>query len=254
MKKLFGIILFLFFCRTATAQIVLALLFGDKLNTGKLEFGLVTSPTWTNITGINGDTRSGFNLGIYFNIKPDNRFFLHIEGIGKGTFGSEHIPVYAIENDTLNSLFADGSVERKVQSFSMPVLVRYRINPHFFAEAGIQPNMRLNAKDIFSAKVNDSYLDYTIKTTDQFTLLDFGVAGGLFYKFRKDKRSMGMGIRYFQGLTDTYKTKDGNQVNTAWVLNITIPIGTGKSNAAAAGQTNTSQKMISNAAAASPDM
>jgi hypothetical protein len=79
--------------------------------------------------------------------------------------------------------------------------------------------------------VNDNELSYTTTISDQVALLDFGVAGGLFYKFKKDKRSMGIGIRYFQGLTDILPSTAGNQANSAWQLNITIPIGAGKVNA-----------------------
>jgi len=104
------------------------------------------------------------------------------------------------------------------------------MTPKFFIEAGIQPDMMLKSKDIFTTKVNDNELTYTTVISDQVALLDFGVAGGLFYKFRKDKRSMGIGIRYFQGLTYILPTTAGNQVNSAWQLNITIPIGAGKVN------------------------
>ena len=58
--------------------------------------------------------------------------------------------------------------------------------------------------------------------------LDFGLTGGLFYKFRKDKRSMGLGIRYFQGLTDILTANNGTQMNVAWQIIVTIPIGAGK--------------------------
>jgi hypothetical protein len=54
-------------------------------------------------------------------------------------------------------------------------------------------------------------------------------AGGLFYKFRKDKRSMGIGIRYFQGLTDILPSTDGKQVNSALQLNVTIRSARAKS-------------------------
>ncbi|HYV53604.1 MAG TPA: hypothetical protein VE933_03350, partial [Chitinophagaceae bacterium] len=51
------------------------------------------------------------------------------------------------------------------------------------------------------------------------------------YKFRKDKRGMGIGIRYFKGLTDILPSTTGTQVNSALQLNVTIPIGAGKVNA-----------------------
>ena len=56
----------------------------------------------------------------------------------------------------------------------MPVLLRYRLSKLFFAEAGVQTNMRLKVHDIYHADIDGSELDYTVKTTDNFTLLDVG--------------------------------------------------------------------------------
>jgi hypothetical protein len=56
------------------------------------------------------------------------------------------------------------------------------------------------------------------------------VAGGLFYKFRKDKRSMGL-VYDISGIIDILPSTTGNQVNSAWQLTITIPSGAGKVNA-----------------------
>jgi outer membrane protein with beta-barrel domain len=231
MKKTASIVLATCLCNLTYAQVVIALLFGDKLNTGSLEFGIVVAPGSTDISNIVSKRRENLSLGIYFNIHPDKKFFFHIEGIAKGSFGAESLTPYPVGNDTLNDLFANSSVERKIKAFSLPILGRYAITPKLFVEAGIQPDMLLKSKDIFTTKVNDNELTYETVISDQVALLDFGVAGGLFYKFRKDKRSMGIGIRYFQGLTDILPATTGNQANNSWQLNITIPIGAGKVNA-----------------------
>jgi len=230
MKKAICLLLISVLWRAVPAQVVIALLFGDKLNTNQLEFGIVVTPVWTNISNIDGQRRDGLDLGIYFNIHPEKRFFLHIEGIAKGALGAKGLKPYPLGSDTLDALFSTGLVERKIKAFSLPVLGRYAITPKFFAEAGIQPNMMLKTRDMFRSKVNGDELEYTVNSSDEITLLDFGVDAGLFYKFSKDKRSMGIGLRYFQGLTDMQKTY-GTQLNSAWQLNITIPIGAGKVNA-----------------------
>jgi hypothetical protein len=235
MKKLAGIILLTIFCKIATAQVIIALLFGEKLNTGKVEFGLVVAPGITDISDIESDKRNGLNLGLYFNIRPDKKFFLYVEGTAKGSFGAKGMIPYSLGSDTLDHLFASGSVERKIKAFGLPVMGRYTITPKFFVDAGIQADMMLSAKDIFKTKINDNDLEYTVKTSDIVTLLDFGLIGGLHYKFSKDKRSMGIGIRYFQGLTDILKTTPGTQVNFAWQLVISIPVGVGKSTSTSPG-------------------
>jgi hypothetical protein len=228
MKKLAGVMVMAALCNIATGQVIIALLFGEKLNTGKVEFGLVGGPTLTNISNIESDKRTGFNLGLYFNIRPDKKLFLHIEGTAKGVFGAKGIIPYSTGNDTLDHLFGSGSVERKIKAFGLPIMGRYAVTPKLFVEAGIQTDMMLKSKDIFTAKVNDNELEYTRIISDQVPLLDFGLLAGVHYKFSKDKRSMGIGVRYFQGLTDILTSIPGTQANVVWQLVISIPVGTGK--------------------------
>jgi len=232
MKRIICFLFAVAVCRNiTTGQVLIAVLFGKKLNTGKLEFGLVVTPQLTGISNIIAERRDGLCLGIYFNIRPDRKFFIHAEGIAKGAFGAEKLIPYPTGSDSLDQLFSTGTVERKIKAFSMPVLVRYTVTTKFFLEAGIQPNMMLSAKDFFRADVNGSELEYTNKISEQVTLLDFGMAAGLHYKFRNDKRSMGVGVRFYQGFTDILSETNGKQVNTAWQFVFTIPIGVGKSSA-----------------------
>jgi outer membrane protein with beta-barrel domain len=231
MKKLIGLLLLSFICTVSKSQIVIALLFGDKLNKGKLEFGLVVSEGLTNITDIQAKAKAGLNLGIYLNFNPTKKIYLHIEGTAKGSFGAKDIAPYPIGNDSLDALLSTGTVLRKIQGFSMPVLVRYRITKLFSAEAGIQPNMRLKAHDIFKSTVNENDLEYTKNVKDEYTWLDLCVTGGVFFKFKDEKRSMGLGIRYLHGVTDIYKTKPGSQVHSAVYFSVTIPVGVGKAQA-----------------------
>lgn len=229
MRKISYLLLLLLMQQTMHAQIVIALLFGDKLNSGALEFGITVGPSLTNITNIQCDPKAGLNLGLYFNIRINDRLFIHPEGIAKGSFGARRIMPYATGNDSLDQLFSGGDVERKIGSLSLPVLLRYNISGKWFVEAGPQADILLKPKDIFTAKVNDNDLTYTTGIRDEITWFDFGLAAGLIYKLKKDK-GMGLGLRYYYGLTDIQKHIQGTQRNTVWQLNVTIPIGAGKAN------------------------
>jgi len=224
-KKLFTFVSLFLFVGTARSQIIVALLFGDKLNTGTLEFGLVASPAITNITNSASESRSGFNLGLFFNIHPEKKFFIHLELTAKGALGAENIAPYSTGNDSLDRLFNEGSVERIIKSFNVTPLGRYAFSKQFFVDGGFQTNLMFKPKDVFHSTVNDNDLEYSIKIDEQITRLDFCLAGGLFYKFRPDRRSMGIGIRYVHGLTDINKLQTGTQANTAWMATFTIPVG-----------------------------
>jgi hypothetical protein len=225
MKKVFFLFLMIAFCGAAQGQIIIALLFGDKLNSGKLEFGLVLSPTFTNITNIESDYRGGLTLGMFFNIRPDRKLFIHVDLIPKSSFGAKNIPPYSVGNDSLDNLFASGSVERIIKTVNMSVLARYTITPHFFIDAGIQPDLLYKPRDYFTVDHDGNELQYTKNIEDQFTRLDFQVAGGLFYRFKLEAGSMGIGMRYTHGITDIDKVVPGIQASSAWQFSLTIPIG-----------------------------
>jgi hypothetical protein len=225
MKKLFIILLFAGYTNAVHSQIIIALLFGEKLNSGKLEFGLVLSPAITNLTNTGGEYRGALNLGMFFNVRPDKKFFLHAELTPKSSIGAKNINPYSLGNDSIDKFFKEGSVERIIKTMGVTLLGRYAISSKFFADAGFQPDLLYKERDIFESTYNDNELQYTQKLEDKFTRLNLQVAAGLFYKFKPDKGSMGIGLRYLHGLIDIDKLLAGTQVNTCWQLNITIPIG-----------------------------
>jgi hypothetical protein len=220
----------------ANSQVMIALLFGDKLNSGKLEFGLAVSPSLTNITNIDGEARPGLTLGLYFNFKISEKFYIYAEGIAKGALGTKNLLPYSTGNDTLDQIFADGKVEREINSFGMPLMARYRIRKNLFVDGGVQANWMTKCIDKFDADVDGNDIDYTIKVNDQISTLDFGLTAGVHYKFKDDRKSMGVGVRYYQGLTDIMKYAEGNQSNTAWNFMLTIPVGAGKSSSSTSGK------------------
>jgi len=224
-KKLTASVLMFLIASSVRSQIIIALLFGDKLNTGTLEFGLVVTPILTNLTNTESNYRSALNLGLYFNIHPEKKLFLHLELTAKGKLGAKNIAPYPTGNDSLDVLFSEGSVERIIKGFNVILVGRYALSQHVLLDAGIQPDLMFKPKDIFKSTINDNDLEYSVRIDDHITRLDFGVTGGLFYKFKPDRKSMGMGLRYVYGLTDIDKVHPGIQANSAWMLSITIPVG-----------------------------
>jgi hypothetical protein len=229
MKKYCIIFLLLFGYQAASSQVIIALVFGDKLNTGKLEFGLMTGPAYTGLSNTASNSKFGFNLGLYFNYKLNDRWFLHPEMLPKVSFGAKDIPVYSTGDPNLDILYKGGSVTRNIKAMSVPLLVRYRIAGSFYAEAGPQFDLITQVKDVFTTTVNDNELEYTIKVKDQFTRLDAGYALGLAYRLHPGISGVTLGVRYYGGLTDIMKSMQGTQVNSSWNFNVYIPIGASKS-------------------------
>ena len=90
-----------FLVTQASSQVIIALLFGEKLNKGQMEFGLMLSPTFCNITNIESETRTAFGLSLYLTFKQSENLFFKVEASPKAVFGAQGIPAYAtaIEKD-----------------------------------------------------------------------------------------------------------------------------------------------------------
>lgn len=227
MRKILCLALLTGMCYTASSQVIIALLFGKKLNTDKLEFGLVVSPVYSTISNVGGKYKSGVNLSLYFNVKLNENLFFHPEASPKASFGSKEIEPYSIGDAAIDSVFADGgTVKRKLKAMSVPLLMRYRIKGLLFAEAGPQIDWIIKSRDVFEKKMDDNSFSYTNKIGSKVANFQVGVAAGLEYKFRHDK-GMGLGIRYYYGLTDVMKDISASH-SSVWMINIGIPIGTGK--------------------------
>jgi len=213
----------------AHSQVLIALLFGKKLNTDKMEFGLMLSPTLSNLTNMDCKPRLGLGIALYFNIKLSQNFFFHPELSPKAVFGAKDITPYATGTPSVDGIYlnnTDASVQRTIKGMSMPLLMRYRIKGLLFAELGPQADLMFQPKDIFKTKIDGNPISYTTKIKDDVALFDIGVSAGLEYKLKKDK-GMGISVRYYYGLTDVITNLSGSQKNTAWYFNVSIPIGVG---------------------------
>lgn len=225
---IFFIILFSLITIPAKSQVIIALLFGDKLNTEKLEFGLTFGPNFSTVGNSEADWKAGLGLGLYFNMKLSDNWFFHPEAIPKSPFGGKNIPVYPLEDANLNASFQNGSITREMSYISLPLLFRYRIKGFLFAEAGPQLSLRTNVKDIFQENAAGGELEFVKNVEDEYTRFDFGAAAGLVLKMRKDK-GMGIGVRYYYGFIDVMKSSAGSQQNSGLFVYVSVAVGAGKS-------------------------
>ncbi|MBN9299500.1 MAG: outer membrane beta-barrel protein [Filimonas sp.] len=227
MKKICILICCLVTGYVASGQILVAIVFGDKLNSGKLEFGLMTGPVLSNISNADAKAKMGLDLGLYFDVNVSDRFVFHPEVIVKSALGAKGITPYATGDKLLDSLFKGGEVLRKFKAISLPFMCRYRIAGLLFVEAGPQINWMVNAKDIFKTKENDGKVSYTTDINSSITMLDIGFAGGLAYRLRK-YGGISFALRYARGITDIEKNTAGSQQNSTLLFNVYIPIGATK--------------------------
>jgi hypothetical protein len=227
MKTYLIALTFLFCSTTANSQVLISLIFGDKLNTGNIEFGLDGGLNWTDIQGIDeADYLFGWNLGFYFDIKLSDPWMLNTGVVVKGNMGAEGIPVYSLNDPELDKLFVDGSVTRKLNYFSVPIMIKYKFENNIYVKAGVQLGLMYNGYDTFIKSVeSEDDLEYEVKIKDQYHPLDAGLAIGVGYRLLSGD-GMNIGVQYCYGLIDVrIDDSSPSEYNSAIYLNVGIPIG-----------------------------
>ena len=118
-------------------QVIISLLLGDNLNTGKIEFGLDGGLNLSSQTGTQGGKNlSTFNLGFYFDIKlRDPSWMVHTGVIVKSRMGIANLSPYALGDSNLDGSFKGGEVDRKLDYFNVPVMIKYKFKNNFYVGA-----------------------------------------------------------------------------------------------------------------------
>lgn len=230
MKRLLLIIVVALFPSLCRGQVLISLLLGDKLNSGKIEFGLEGGANFMTLNGPpQVKSSTGFNLGFYFDIKvKETPWMVHTGVIVKSSLGAEGISPYSLNDPDLDKLFAAGSVARNLRYFNVPLTIKYNFKNHLSLDGGIMLGLLYKAFDKFSADVNGSNLSYQVNVIDQYRRIDAGATAALSYKLMKGM-GMNFSVRYYYGLSDITKSDTPpSQYNRSLYLVVGIPIGRGK--------------------------
>jgi hypothetical protein len=126
MKKGFLIFITFFCITTAQSQVLISLIFGDKLNSEFLEFGLEGGANFSTISNMGSSALNpGFNLGFYFDLKSRKNpaWMINTGVIVKSPMGAQDIPVYSLNDENLDNTFAGGHVNREIRYFNVPILI-----------------------------------------------------------------------------------------------------------------------------------
>lgn len=228
MKKIIFFVGIILSFHTGNTQVLISILLGDKLNTGKIEFGLDGGANWSTIKNLDGaKSLTSFNLGFYFDFKLKNpSWMLNTGVIVKSNMGADELPVYSLGNPNLDNAFSGGKITRKINYFNVPIMMKYSFKNHIYLKGGIQLGLRYKAFDEFKNSVNEEDdLKYNLDIKDQFHPIDAGLAIGAGYRLMKGN-GMNIGVQYYIGLLDIrVDDSSPNQFNRVLYLTAGIPIG-----------------------------
>ena len=232
MKKLLTVGL-LFISLTMQSQILITLLFGDKLNSDGLEFGLEGGVNWTTISGMeSNDFARKFNLGFYFDIRLKEQWSVYTGVLVKSNMGIDNltdndlINLGATKYTNLDGNDLVGDYSHKMSTFLVPVLIKYKLKNHFYTEAGFQGGLMYKSWIEFNADVDER--DAIIKeyNKDKINRIDVGAMAGLGYTMWKGT-GWTIGAKYYYGFIDVYKDIP-NTKNSSFFVKLNIPIGAGE--------------------------
>jgi hypothetical protein len=228
-KFLLAILLLTFSANISRGQVLISLLFGEALNSEKIEFGLQGGFNRSYLNDIpDANGLNNFNLGFYFHILMKNDSYLSTGVMVKSTVGASGMATYSIGDEDFDALFQNGTLTKKINIFYVPIMFHQRFNNRWYIEAGPVPGLRYTASDLFETEVLDGDLEYKLDARDQYSRLDFALMGGVGYKLRKQLKSTAVGVNYLYGLVDISKSPDTTVKNSSLYIYVKIPIGTGE--------------------------
>lgn len=233
MKKTLLVLSLLFAGFQSHSQVLISIIFGDKLNSPNLEFGLEGGVNYSKITNFQSAKPLGrFNLGFYFDFKIKNHFYIYTGVLVKSTLGIDRLTDNDLESlgattyPTLDGVDIEGDYSQRLSYFLVPVLAKYRHKNNFYAELGPQTGLMYKSWIQFDSDIEGK--DATIKeyNKEKINVVDFGGVIGIGYKF-KSFPGLSVGIKYYQGFVDVYRDIS-NTKNSSLFFKVNIPIGAGK--------------------------
>jgi hypothetical protein len=234
MKKQLLLLVFLCIGYSASSQVLISLLFGEKLNSPNIEFGLDGGVNFGQIANLESSKYLPmFNLGFYFDIRLKNQLMLHTGVIVKSNQGAGRLNTYSLDNAALDTVFATGYINRKINYFHVPILLKYRFATYFHVEAGTMLGLRYKGYDEFLNSVNDEKdLSFKLDVKDNYKRIDAGIMVGAGAKLTRQPKTTQVGIRYYYGLVDPLKDNTGKAQHFSSIyLYCSIPIGAHKAEA-----------------------
>ncbi len=226
------------------SQVLISILFGDALNTPNIEFGLVGGDNISYFTDVPGSKAMGnFNIGFYFHILLKENSYLSTGVLVKSNVGATGMPTYSIGDAAFDSIYASGTLTKKINYFYVPILFQQRFNDNrWYLEGGFQIGLRNKANDIFDQSAFNGDLSYSTNVRDDYKHFDVGLMGGAGFKFKKQIKSMALGVNYYYGLMNVNAVSDTQIRNASAYIYLKIPIGANAEKSAAKAKAKADKK------------
>ena len=229
-KRLFCVFALLLCSRICLSQVLIALVFGDKLNTDKIGLGIQLSAQGFQLTNTKDQVDLGFAFGAYLDIKLSEKLTVSNYFMFKSPKGGKNIPQEYWFNQNEPLLTNDVTLKRHLTYMEFTPMLRYHLNAVLSVSLGPQFAVNTKGTDIYQDKTDDGNITYRYRLSDDITLMDVGMAFDIQWQLMKGK-GLRINARFAQSFINIYKDSEfGNAKNQAFQLGVGIPIGGRKTN------------------------
>ena len=212
----------------ASSQVLISLLFGDKLNSDAIEFGLEGGFNYSDLGALEADKRlSSFNLGFYFDIELKDAWRLYTGVLVKSKLGVDNLSDSDLLLLGVTPEEPGGSYSQYINNFLVPALIKYRFANRIYAEAGPQFGLLYKSWVQFDSDIDGTETRIRIENKDVLNTFEVGGVIGAGYRLRPGPAGMTVGIKYYQGFTNAIQGLSGSR-NNALFLKFNVPIGAAK--------------------------
>jgi len=212
---------------TMQSQILLTVLFGDKLNSDGLEFGLEGGFNFSDISELEANERlSSFNLGFYFDFRLKNQWNIYTGVLVKAKLGDDRLSTNDLNFLGITPYETEGTYSQKINYFIVPALLKYNFPNRMYLELGPQFGLMYQSWVEFNSDADNRDIKIKDFNKDNLNRLDAGFTIGTGYKLLPET-GMTIGLKYYYGLTNVYKGIDGTNNNSIF-LKVNLPIGANK--------------------------
>lgn len=212
----------------AQGQVLLGILFGDKLATERFHIGLNAGWNSASLSGLDGTgSKGGLMLGLVAEWKMTGNLYLQPELLPFYNTGASSLPPSFQDNTPL--LPEDQrSSHRAVNYFEIPLILKYALaGGRLHLGAGPQVGFVLSATDKFTGTMENRTVSSEADVKDQIASFDSGVAFHAEFKIGPSNFSPSVNGRYYLGLTDTIEDNPSSTAvrNRVFSIFASLPIG-----------------------------
>jgi len=203
-----------------------AILFGDKVASGKFNISLELGGAFPNYSNISNTDLSklGINFGIGGNLKLSENWFLspNIYFLAKRNLQFKEFSLNT-NNPELNSQFVGVPTEVTLSYIDIPVFIHYQTNNKKY-RFGVAPQISLlqKSRGIFSNSNGDFTKNFDGQTRD----VDYGMMASFGYILGKAHKGKGVHLylRYYHGFTDILNDAISTENNRSNYLSLHLSL------------------------------